>query len=401
MEAKQILLGISGGIAAYKSAELARLLVKAGHQVQVVMTEAACHFVSPLTFQALSGNPVYTDQWDTRPTRGMAHIDLSRRADVFLIAPASANTLFKLANGVCDNLLSTLAAARTCPLIIAPAMNKQMWDNPPNQRNLTQLLQDGVHCFGPASGEQACGETGQGRMLEPEEIAEYLHGFFVPKYLAGKRIVLTAGPTFEAIDAVRGISNISSGKMGYALAKACRDAGANVTLVSGPTGLPCPTGIERIDVTSALQMHNAVMQQIRPCDIFIAVAAVADYRVKNQLVQKHKKQDGVLQIALEENPDILASVAASPDAPFCVGFAAESQRLVEFAENKRRKKNVPMLIANLVQHAIGSDQNEVVILDDHGSTPLSRMDKVALAEAIVRHLAAHLTNRPESQKGFR
>ena len=256
MPDKRILLGVTGGIAAYKSAELTRLLVKAGHSVEVVMTEAATHFITPLTFQALSGNPVYTDPWDARPGHAMAHIDLSRRADLFLIAPATANCLFQLAHGACNDLLSTLAAARTCPLAVAPAMNLQMWENPANQRNLAQLRADGVLCFGPASGFQACGEIGNGRMLEPEEIVEQLEGVFTAKLLAGKRVLLTAGPTLEPIDAVRAITNLSSGKMGYALARACRDAGAEVTLVSGPTGMPAPIGMARIDVQSAAEMYQ-------------------------------------------------------------------------------------------------------------------------------------------------
>ncbi|WP_133683896.1 bifunctional phosphopantothenoylcysteine decarboxylase/phosphopantothenate--cysteine ligase CoaBC [Paludibacterium purpuratum] len=393
MSSKRILLGITGGIAAYKAAELTRLLIKAGHRVEVVMTAGATHFVAPLTFQALSGNPVYTDQWDDRPANGMAHIDLSRRADAFLIAPASANTLAKLAHGQCDDLLTTLAAARTCPLIVAPAMNRQMWENPPNQRNIATLGADGVTIFGPDRGEQACGETGEGRMMEPEAIAELLHGFFRPKSLAGRRVLLTAGPTFEAIDPVRGITNISSGKMGYALARACRDAGAEVTLISGPTALPAPVGLTRIDVQSADEMQQAVLGQVGTCDTFIAVAAVADYRVKNRTEHKHKKHEGPLDIQLEENPDILRTVAALPAAPFCVGFAAESRDLLEHAERKRRDKKLPLLVANLVQTAMGADDNQVVLLDDHGAHALPAMPKQAVAEAIVDHLAALLANR--------
>ncbi|MBI3145364.1 MAG: bifunctional phosphopantothenoylcysteine decarboxylase/phosphopantothenate--cysteine ligase CoaBC [Pseudogulbenkiania sp.] len=393
MSAKRILLGVTGGIAAYKAAELTRLLVKAGHRVDVVMSEAATRFVTPTTFQALSGHAVYTSQWDPRPDNAMVHIELSRRADVFLIAPASADCLFKLAHGACDELIPTLAAARTCPLIVAPAMNKQMWDNPPNQRNVAQLIADGVTVFGPAAGEQACGEVGLGRMLEPEEIAERVAGFFVEKRLAGKQVLLTAGPTFEAIDAVRGITNVSSGKMGYALARACRDAGAEVTLVSGPTGLPCPIGVRRLDVASAAEMHQAVLQEVGRSDVFIAVAAVADYRVKNRAEHKLKKGDSVPVIELEENPDILATVAGLPAAPFCVGFAAESQNLLEFAETKRRRKKVPLLVANLAQQAMGADHNEVVLLDDAGAHPLPVLPKDAVAHAIVAHLAALLAQR--------
>lgn len=390
MPAKRILLGVTGGIAAYKAAELTRLLIKAGHEVEVAMTEAATQFVTPLTFQALSGRPVYTDVWDSRPANGMAHIELTRRADVFLIAPATADMLGKLAHGACDDLISTLAAARTCPLIVAPAMNRQMWDNPPNQRNITQLIADGITCFGPASGAQACGETGDGRMLEPAEIVERLEGFFCEKRLAGKRVLLTAGPTFEPIDPVRGITNISSGKMGYALARACRDAGATVTLISGPTALAVPLDIERIDVTGARDMYREVLARAGSCDVFISVAAVADYRVKNPSEHKYKKGSEPLRLELEENPDILRTVAALPAAPFCVGFAAESRNLLEFAETKRQAKRLPMLVANLVSDAMGAETNRVVILDAQGATELPEMPKPEVARAIVDHLAAHI-----------
>jgi phosphopantothenoylcysteine decarboxylase/phosphopantothenate--cysteine ligase len=393
MTAKRILLGISGGIAAYKSAELTRLLVKAGHQVEVVMTESATRFVTPATFQALSGHTVYTDLWDPRPSNAMAHIELSRRADVFLIAPATANLLFKLAHGGCDDLISTLAAARTCPLIVAPAMNLQMWQNPPNQRNIAQLQADGVTVFGPGNGAQACGETGDGRMLEPHQIVELLRGFFADKLLAGKKVLLTAGPTYEAIDTVRGITNISSGKMGYALARACRDAGAEVTLVSGPTHLDAPMNVPRIDVQSAAEMQQAVLGEVGRSDVFISVAAVADYRVKNRSEHKIKKTAGTPTIELAENPDILATVASLPAAPFCVGFAAESQNLLEFAEAKRQRKKLPLLVANLAQQAMGADDNQVVLLDDAGQHPLPAMPKDDVAAAIVRHLAALLAKR--------
>ncbi|WP_047237514.1 bifunctional phosphopantothenoylcysteine decarboxylase/phosphopantothenate--cysteine ligase CoaBC [Chromobacterium subtsugae] len=393
MTAKRILLGISGGIAAYKSAELTRLLVKAGHQVEVVMTESATRFVTPATFQALSGNTVYTDLWDPRPSNAMAHIELSRRADVFLIAPATANLLFKLAHGACDDLISTLAAARACPLIVAPAMNLQMWQNPPNQRNVAQLRADGVAVFGPGNGAQACGETGDGRMLEPHEIFELLQSVFAEKTLAGRKVLLTAGPTYEAIDTVRGITNISSGKMGYALARACRDAGAEVTLVSGPTSLAAPLNVRRVDVASAAEMQQAVLAEVGRSDIFISVAAVADYRVRNRSEHKIKKGASVPVIELEENPDILATVASLPAAPFCVGFAAESQNLLEFAEAKRRRKKLPLLVANLAQQAMGADDNQVVLLDDAGEHPLPNMPKDEVAAAIVRHLAALLGRR--------
>lgn len=391
---RHFLIGVAGGVAAYKTCELVRLLVKAGHSVEVAMTEAATHFVGPTTFQALSGNPVYLNQWDTRPNNGMAHIELTRRADAFLIAPATADLIARLAHGLCDDLISTLAAARTCPLIVAPAMNRQMWDNPPNQRNITRLVDDGVTVFGPGSGAQACGEVGDGRMLEAAELFDLLDGFFVPDSLAGRRVLLTAGPTYEAIDPVRGITNISSGKMGYALARACRDAGAEVTLVSGPTALPSPTGITVIPVQSAQHMLAAVEASLPGQHVFISVAAVADYRVANTSEHKLKKQDGgPPTLTLVENPDILASVAARADAPFCVGFAAESQNLLDFAEQKRTRKRVPLLVANLAQQAMGADDNEVVLLDDAGRHSLPRQSKDDTARAIVAHLARALASR--------
>ena len=390
MAHKNILLGITGGVAAYKAAELTRLLVKAGHHVEVVMSENATRFVTPLTFQALSGHAVYHDVWDSRPDNAMAHIEMSRRADVFVIVPATADCIFKLAHGACDDLISTMAAARTCPLVVVPAMNRQMWDNPPNQRNIVQLQADGVQVWGPAHGVQACGETGPGRMLEPEEIFELLQGYFDEKVLAGKQVLLTAGPTFEPIDAVRGITNISSGKMGYALARACRDAGAEVTLVSGPTALAPPVNVRLLPVQTASEMYQAVLSEVGRSDVFISVAAVADYRVKNRSEHKLKKGDAVPAIELEENPDILATVAGLPAAPFCVGFAAESQNLLDFAEQKRKRKKVPLLVANLAQQAMGADHNEVVLLDDSGQHPLPALPKDEVGRAIVAHLARSL-----------
>ncbi|WP_088967126.1 bifunctional phosphopantothenoylcysteine decarboxylase/phosphopantothenate--cysteine ligase CoaBC [Vogesella sp. LIG4] len=387
MAQKNILLGITGGVAAYKAAELTRLLVKAGHRVEVVMSENATRFVTPLTFQALSGHAVYHDVWDSRPDNAMAHIEMSRRADVFVIVPASADCIFKLAHGACDDLISTMAAARTCPLVVVPAMNRQMWDNPPNLRNIAQLQADGVQVWGPAHGVQACGETGPGRMLEPEEVFELLQGYFDEKVLAGKQVLLTAGPTFEPIDAVRGITNISSGKMGYALARACRDAGAEVTLVSGPTALTPPVNVRLLPVQTASEMYQAVLAEVGRSDVFISVAAVADYRVKNRSEHKLKKGDAVPVIELEENPDILATVAGLPAAPFCVGFAAESQNLLDFAEQKRKRKKVPLLVANLAQQAMGADHNEVVLLDDAGQHPLPALPKDEVGRAIVAHLA--------------
>ncbi len=385
---KRIVLGVTGGIAAYKAAELLRLLVKQGAEVQVAMTEGATRFVTPTTFQALSGKPVYVDQWDARMPNAMAHIDLSRQADLIVVAPASADFMARIANGMADDLLATMVLARDCPLLLAPAMNRQMWENPATQRNVAQLVADGIGMVGPASGVQACGETGPGRMLEPEELLDAIVDFFVPKRLAGRRVLITAGPTFEAIDPVRGITNLSSGRMGYAIARAARQAGAEVTLVSGPVALAPPQGIERIDVRSALDMHAAVMARAASADIFIAVAAVADYRVANAAEHKLKKDHGgVPAIELVENPDILAEVAALADGPFCVGFAAESQNLEAYAQAKRRKKNVPLIVGNLIQDGFGGDDNRLVLFDDQGSHPLTPASKSALAAQLVDHIA--------------
>ena len=392
---KHILLGISGGIAAYKSCELVRLLRKQGHTVSVAMSRAAAGFVSPQTFQALSGHTVWTD--DTADsTDGMAHIHLSREADVFLIAPASANTLAKIAHGMADNLLSTLAAARACPLAVAPAMNVEMWCNPANLRNIAQLQADGITVFGPASGSQACGETGEGRMLEAAELAELLPDLWTPKLLAGKRVLLTAGATFEAIDPVRGITNLSSGQMGAALARACRAAGADVSLVCGQVQTALPAGMgETVRVLGAEEMYGAVMRRVRDCDVFISVAAVADYKVSNASGQKLKK-DGSGRppvIELAENPDILASVAALPDAPFCVGFAAESERVLEYARAKRIRKNIPLIAANDVSVAMGKASNQITLIDDTGETALPLCGKDETAAAIVRRIAELLPAR--------
>ena len=388
LNAKRIILGVTGGIAAYKSAELVRLLGKQGAVVQVAMTEGATHFVTPTTFQALSGRPVYTDQWDARMPNAMAHIDLSRQADLMLIAPATADFMARLAQGMADDLLATMVLARDCPLLVVPAMNRQMWENPATQRNVTQLLLDGVQLLGPASGEQACGEVGAGRMLEPEEILEEVIAFFAPKVLAGKRVLITAGPTFEAIDPVRGITNLSSGRMGYAVARAARQAGAEVTLVSGPVGFEAPQGVDRIKVVSALDMHAAVLARAPASDIFIAVAAVADYRVTNAAEHKLKKDTGgIPPIELVENPDILAEVAALKDGPFCVGFAAESRNLEEYAQAKRRKKNIPLIAGNLIQDGFGGDDNRLVLFDDVGVHPLTPAPKSVLARQLIEHIA--------------
>ncbi len=387
MTKSHIVLGITGGIAAYKAAELLRLLMKQGCSVQVVMTEAACHFITPTTMQGLSGKPVITSQWDERVPNSMAHINLSREADAVVIAPASADFIAKLAHGLADDLLSTLCLARRCPLLIAPAMNREMWQNAATQRNIAQLVADGVQVLGPDSGIQACGEEGLGRMLEPEQLAQHIAASFQPKIFTGKKILLTAGPTYEAIDAVRGITNRSSGKMGYAVAQAALEMGAEVLLVSGPTALPTPAGAQRMDVQSAAQMYHAVMHNVAACDIFIAVAAVADYRVVHPSEQKIKKSGDNLTLELVPNPDILAQVASLPNPPFCVGFAAESENLAEYAEQKRRAKKLPLLVGNIAQHAIGSDDNELILFDDNGIHPLPRADKLTLARLLMQHIA--------------
>jgi phosphopantothenoylcysteine decarboxylase/phosphopantothenate--cysteine ligase len=391
LSGKRIVLGVTGGIAAYKSAELVRLLIKAGAEVHVVMTENATRFVTPLTFQALSGHPVWLDPWDDRRANSMSHIELSRSADALLVAPATANFLAKLAHGLADDLLSTLCLARDCPLLVAPAMNRQMWQNPATQRNIVRLQEDGLDILGPDDGVQACGEVGEGRMVEPETICEALISFMQPKVLAGKRVVMTAGPTYEPIDPVRGITNISSGKMGYALARACAHAGAAVELVSGPVEMDAPYGVVRVSVRTALEMHQAVMARIAQADIFIGVAAVADFRPRHAAENKLKKtQVASPVLELEQNPDILADVASLPAAPFCVGFAAESQDLDMYAEDKRKRKRLPLVVGNLVQDGMGGDENTVTLFDARGAHPLPRASKQVLAVAIAHHLAEML-----------
>lgn len=384
---KRIALGVTGGVAAYKAAELTRLLVKAGATVDVVLTESGARFVGVQTFQALSGRPVWTTLWDDRMNNAMAHIDLTRGADALVVAPATANFLAKLTHGLADDLLSTLCLARDCPLLAAPAMNRQMWANPATQRNVAQLKQDGVIILGPASGEQACGEVGDGRMVEAEEICDALIAFFQPKLLAGKKVLMTAGPTFEAIDPVRGITNSSSGKMGFALARAFAEAGAEVTLVAGPVAQPTPAGVRRIDVQGALAMRDAVLAHLPGQQVFIGVAAVADYRPANAADHKIKKSAETLTLELTPNPDILAEVAGRADAPFCVGFAAESQHLAEYAEGKRQKKKLGLVVGNLVQVGLGADTNAVTLFDAAGAHPLPEADKLTVARGIVAHLA--------------
>lgn len=396
LQGKSIVLGVTGGIAAYKAAELVRLLVKQGAAVQVVMSEAATRFVTPVTFQALSGKPVFTDQWDARVANNMAHIDLSRAANAVLVAPASADFLAKLANGLADDLLSTLALARDCPLLVAPAMNRQMWENPATRRNIATLRGDAIGILGPDCGDQACGENGLGRMLEPADIVSELIAHFQPKLLAGKRLLLTAGPTFEAIDPVRGITNLSTGKMGYAIARAAREAGATVTLVSGPVALPCPFGVTRVDVVSAQQMRDAVQAQLTQCDAFVAVAAVADYRPAKPAKQKIKKgedKNAAQHIELVQNPDILAEVAAMPHAPLCVGFAAESENLPQYAEAKRRSKKIPLIVGNLIEQGLGGEHSTLTLFDDAGAHPLPSASKIELARQLVARIATLLENR--------
>ncbi|MDO4906858.1 bifunctional phosphopantothenoylcysteine decarboxylase/phosphopantothenate--cysteine ligase CoaBC [Neisseria sp.] len=391
---KHILLGISGGIAAYKSCELVRLLKKQGHSVTVAMSRAATEFVSPLTFQALSGNPVLAETHSGGTGgNGMAHINLTREANVFLIAPASANTIAKIAYGIADNLLTNLAAARKCPLAVAPAMNVEMWFNPANQRNIAQLLADGITVFQPAEGEQACGETGVGRMPEAAELADLLPDMWAGKLLQGKKVLITAGATFEAIDPVRGITNISSGRMGMALARSCRAAGAEVSLVYGQIQTGIPAGLAHTEqAVSAEAMYRAVMNRIGGQDVFISVAAVADYKVKNSSAQKLKKNPAGAPpvIELAENPDILAAVAKLADAPFCVGFAAESENVLEYARAKRLKKGIPMLVANDVAAAMGKAVNRITIIDGYGETAFPETDKNRAATEIVKHLAQRL-----------
>ena len=396
---KHIVLGLSGGIAAFKSAELCRALVKAGVTVQVVMTEAAEQFMTAVTMQALSGRPVYTSQWDPRESNNMAHINLSREADAIVVAPASADFLSKLLHGGADELLSLMCLARPLdkvPLIVAPAMNREMWSNPATQRNVAQLKADGIHVLDVGQGDQACGETGDGRMLEAEEILEDLEAFFSPKLLAGKSVLVTAGPTYEAIDPVRGITNLSSGKMGFAIARAARMAGAQVRLIAGPVHLPTPRGVQRADVRSARQMLDAVEQQVGAADVFISTAAVADWRPANSADQKIKKDGSGQkpQLSFVENPDILAAVAQSPRGRsgelFCVGFAAESHDLLAHATAKRIRKGVPLLVGNIGPATFGQDDNALLLVDESGARELPHGPKQELAVQLIVDIARRL-----------
>jgi phosphopantothenoylcysteine decarboxylase/phosphopantothenate--cysteine ligase len=395
LQGRHILLGLSGGVACYKAAELTRELQRAGASVQVVMTEAACQFITPVTMQALSNRPVYTHQWDARAPNNMAHINLSREADVVLVAPASADFIAKLVHGRADDLLSLLCLARPAervPLLVAPAMNREMWAHPATQRNLAQLRADGALLLGPGSGDQACGETGDGRMLEALELRDALIAFFQPKHLAGKRVLISAGPTYEAIDPVRGITNLSSGKMGFAIARAAQEAGATVTLVAGPVSQPTPTGVRRIDVKSAQQMHDAVLPLATQHDVFVATAAVADWRPAG--CSEHKiKKDGsgaAPSIAMCENPDILAGVARLAGAPYCVGFAAESHDLARHAAEKRVRKGIPLIVGNIGPDTFGREDNALLLVDAKGTRELPRAGKLALARALVAEIATRL-----------
>jgi phosphopantothenoylcysteine decarboxylase / phosphopantothenate---cysteine ligase len=390
---KKIVLGISGGIAAYKTPELARLLMQEGASVQVVMTDAAQQFVTPVTMQALTGNPVYTSQWDNSISNNMAHIELSRAADAIVIAPGSADLMAKLSLGLADDLLSTLCLARDCPLLIAPAMNKQMWEHAATQRSVERLSKDGVTLLGPASGFQACGEVGMGRMLEPAEIAEQIIAFFQKKPLLGKKVLITAGPTFEAIDPVRGITNHSSGKMGFAIARAALEAGAQVHLIAGPCHLPTPleaTGlITRTNVVSAKEMHTATLAA-SDCDIFFAVAAVADWGIAKPAKEKIKRNGKEApNIEFVANPDILLDVAKTVKTkggkphPYCVGFAAESTNLEKHADEKRKRKGIPMIVGNIGPDTFGSDLNQLLVVDASGSKKIAKAEKLELARQLI------------------
>ena len=394
---RHIVLGLSGGIACYKAADLTRELVKAGATVQVVMTEAAEHFITAVTLQALSNRKVCTSQWDAREPNNMAHINLTREADAVLVAPASADFMAKLVQGRADDLLSLMCLARPierCPLLLAPAMNREMWAHPATQRNVAQLKADGTTLLGPDAGDQACGEIGDGRMLEAVELLEELVAFLSPKSLLGQRVLITAGPTFEPIDPVRGITNLSSGKMGFAIARAAHEAGAQVTLVAGPVHLPTPRGVRRIDVRSAQEMHDAVLPAAADHDVFVATAAVADWRPASLSEQKIKKNGSKVAPSFEliENPDILAAVARLPGRPFCVGFAAESHDLLKHAREKLERKNVPLIVGNLGPATFGRDDNSLLLVDARGQRELPQADKLTLARQLVAEIASRLSS---------
>jgi phosphopantothenoylcysteine decarboxylase / phosphopantothenate---cysteine ligase len=395
LHGRHLVLALSGGIAGYKVAELTRLLTKAGATVQVLMSEAATQFITPTTLQALSGRPVVLDQWDAREPNHMPHINVTRGADAMLLAPASADMMAKLAQGRADEIVSLTALARpreSCPLLIAPAMNREMWSHPATQRSAAQLRADGAEIWGPDAGDQACGEVGDGRMLEAADLFERLEAFFTPKRLAGRRVLVTAGPTFEAIDPVRGITNRSSGKMGFAIAQAAQRAGAQVTLVAGPVALPTPAGVQRIDIQSARELLAAVLPLAPQHDVFIATAAVADWRPATCADQKIKKDGSGSTPALSftENPDVLATVAALPSPPYCVGFAAESEHLLAHAQAKRERKRIPLIVANLGPATFGQDDNALLLIDAQGHRELPRAAKTALAAQLIEELALRL-----------
>ena len=398
LKGKRIVLGLTGGIACYKSAELCRRLMDHGAEVTVVMTEAACHFITPTTMQALSGNPVFIETLDSRMDNSMAHINLSRQADLMIIAPCSADFMAKLAHGLADDLLSTLCLARgDCSLAIAPAMNREMWAHPATQRNLELIKSDSTLIWGPGTGSQACGETGDGRMLEPAQLVSETIAFFTPKALLGKRVLITAGPTEEPIDPVRVISNKSSGKMGYAIAQAAHEAGAHVSLVTGPTALSVPYGVDVTYVQTARQMHQAVLADAYRYDIFIAVAAVADWYVSNYSEQKHKKVDpSGLSLEFAQNPDILAEVAALPDGPWCVGFAAETNNLSEYAQSKRQRKNIPLIVGNLAQDTMNADTTTMVLFDEQGEHPMPKLSKDEAAGHLIQQIALRLAKSQQN-----
>jgi phosphopantothenoylcysteine decarboxylase/phosphopantothenate--cysteine ligase len=395
LQGRHFVLGLTGGIACYKAAELTRELVRVGATVQVVMTEGAERFITAVTMQALSNRPVYSCTWDARPDNAMAHINLTREADAVLVAPASAEFIAKLAHGRADDLLSLLCVARPidrCPLLVAPAMNREMWAHPATQRNLAQIAADGATVLGPAAGDQACGEVGDGRMLEAQELRDAVIALFQPKRLAGRSVLVTAGPTYEAIDPVRGITNLSSGKMGFAIARAAAEAGAKVTLVAGPVALATPAGVARIDVRSARQMYDAVLPRAPLHDVFVATAAVADWRPADAVEHKIKKVagQGAPSLALVENPDILAAVAALPRRPYCVGFAAESHDVEQHARAKLEKKKVPLIIGNLGPATFGQDHNALLLVDAAGTRALPHADKLTLARQLVAEIAQRI-----------
>ena len=399
LQNKHIVLGLTGGIACYKAAELCRALIKEGASVQVVMTESATQFITAVTMQALSNRAVYVSQWDAREPNNMAHINLSREADAILVAPASADFMAKLLHGRADDLLSLMCLARPVgevPLILAPAMNREMWVNPATQRNVAQLTQDGALVLDVGQGDQACGETGDGRMLEPEEIVQDLIAAFQPKLLAGRKVLVTAGPTYEAIDPVRGITNLSSGKMGFAIARAAHEAGADVTVIAGPVHLPTPRGVTRVDVRSAQDMHGAVLSQVKEASVFVATAAVADWRVAHVADQKIKKtaNGDTPELQFTENPDILGEVAKSARAQsgalFCVGFAAESHDLQKHAQAKREKKGVPLLVGNIGPATFGSDENALLLVDAQGTQEIPQANKLDLARKLVTEIAQRM-----------